>query len=355
MLLKEQIELNKNDITGSRTKNRLTVQISYAMQLIMEYYTMDYVILMDYIEDVVIIENPVQPTGMHLYQIKTKSADKQYSLNTVIKDEWFQKLYKNALKYKGNVQEATVVCNTDVIEKQNNVFSNARNNLGNMKQNLNIQKIVKAISNDLNIPQSEVDLSHFFFVRSSLSTKGHKDEVEHQFESFLLKQDSKLQVMTARAIFKTIYDDLDKKFNWELDENCADIDEIFKMKGIVSEDINNSISTGLAIQLPDVNSLFNLFKITSIKEIREYMQRYSIIKMDMFPKKNSLVYTRKNIVFFIEESIENGIEEFSDLLMTVYEKCKDRGCIPIAYSEEYYLKLLIMLLIYKYCYGGEFN
>ena len=34
MSLKEQIEMNKNDISGSRTKNRLTVQISYAMQLI---------------------------------------------------------------------------------------------------------------------------------------------------------------------------------------------------------------------------------------------------------------------------------------------------------------------------------
>ena len=39
------------------------------------------------------------------------------------------------------------------------------------------------------------------------------------------------------------------------------------------------------------------------KEIREYMQRYSIIKMDMFPKKNSLVYTRKNIVFFKESFV----------------------------------------------------
>ena len=29
MSLREQIELNKNDISGSRTKNRLTVQISY--------------------------------------------------------------------------------------------------------------------------------------------------------------------------------------------------------------------------------------------------------------------------------------------------------------------------------------
>ena len=31
MSLKEQIEMNKNDISGSRTKNRLTVQISYAI------------------------------------------------------------------------------------------------------------------------------------------------------------------------------------------------------------------------------------------------------------------------------------------------------------------------------------
>lgn len=44
-VVKRQIEMNKNDISGSRTKNRLTVQISYAMQLIMEYYSMDYVIL----------------------------------------------------------------------------------------------------------------------------------------------------------------------------------------------------------------------------------------------------------------------------------------------------------------------
>jgi len=29
MSLKEQIEMNKNDISGSRTKNRLTIQISY--------------------------------------------------------------------------------------------------------------------------------------------------------------------------------------------------------------------------------------------------------------------------------------------------------------------------------------
>ena len=77
------------------------------------------------------------------------------------------------------------------------------------------------------------------------------------------------------------------------------------------------------------------------------MQRYSQIKMDMFPKKEVLINTRKNIVLLIEESIANGVEEFPELLIDVYNKCKSKECIPTAYSEEYYLKLLVMLLIYK--------
>ena len=355
MSLKERIELNKNEIAGSRTKNRLTVQISYAMQLIMEYYSMDYVILMDYIEDVAIIENPNDPSGLHLYQVKTKSTDKQYALTTVIKDEWFQKLYRNALKYEGYVNEAALVCNTDIVNKQQNVFANKKTSLSDMEEDPNVKKIVKAIAKDLDISEQEVDLSQIFFVKSNLSTKGHKDEVEYQFENFLLKEDSNLQVATARAIFKAVYDELDYKFNWEMDENCSDITEIFKMKGVNSTDINNVISTGLAIQLPDAKILFDIFDIKSIKDIREYRQRYSQIKMDMFPKKEVLINTRKTIISLIEESVASGVEGFPELLTDVYDKCKNEECIPTAYSEEYYLKLLVMLLIYKYCYGGECN
>ena len=350
MSLKEQIEMNKIDISGSRTKNRLTVQISYAMQLIMEYHSMDYVILMDYIEDVVIIENP---TGIHLYQVKTKSTDKQYALTTVIKDEWFQKLYKNAQKFAGNVEEASLVCNTDIVNKQESVFTNGRNCLEDSKENANVKKIVKAIAEDLKISEEEVDLSRFFFVRSNLSTKGHKDEVEYQFENYLLKEDSALQIATSRAIFRTIYDELDEKFNWELDEKCSDLNEIFRKKGIVSSDINATITTGLAVQLPETNQLFNRFGISSPKEIREYTQRYSLIKMDMYSKKEVLINTKKYIVSVISKTVSDGVEDFSDMLETVYEECVDDEKIAAVYSEEYYLKLLIMLLAYKYCFGGD--
>ena len=92
--LENIITSSTKEIAGSRTKNRLTIQISYAIQLIMEFYSTDFVVMMDYIEDVAVISNPDDPSSIHMYQIKTKSADKQYRLSAVIKDEWFQKLYR---------------------------------------------------------------------------------------------------------------------------------------------------------------------------------------------------------------------------------------------------------------------
>ena len=56
MSLKDRISESQKEIAGSRTKNRLTVQISYAIQLIMDFYSTDFLVMMDYIEDVSITQ-----------------------------------------------------------------------------------------------------------------------------------------------------------------------------------------------------------------------------------------------------------------------------------------------------------
>ena len=144
MLLSDIISSTHKEIAGSRTKNRLTVQISYAIQLLMEFYPTDFLIMMDYIEDVSIISDPENPSGIHLYQVKTKSSDKQYLLSTVIGEKWFQKLYANAQKYETYLGSASVVCNTDIvtsISKPNcGVFANARTVLEDKAIQNNIKK-----------------------------------------------------------------------------------------------------------------------------------------------------------------------------------------------------------------------
>lgn len=352
MSLAETISENIKEIAGSRTKNRLTIQISYAMQLIIEFYSMDFIVLMDYIEDVAIIDDPDNPSSIHMYQVKTKSADKQYSLATVISDKWFQKLYGNALKYGCYVSDATLVCNTDIINNQENVFKNEKDKLADHLTNDNIKKIRKAIADDQGITEEDVDLSKFYFIRSDLSTKGHKEEVEHQFEDFLVEKDPNLQVATARVLYRLIYDELDSKFNNEIDEECSDIGEIFEKKGVRSDTIENMITNSLAVQLPILDKLLEKFEISSLSEIQNYSSKYPQIKMDMFSDKGLLAETRKRIQNIIEEVFKTGVESFTQALSSVYEECVHTECIPTVYSEEYYLKLMIMIMIYKSAFGN---
>ena len=149
MSLGDLISSCHKEIAGSRTKNRLTIQISYAIQLIMDFYSTDFLVMMDYIEDVSVISDPDNPSAIHLYQIKTKSTDRQYLLSAVIKDEWFQKLYRNALKYSDYVDSASLVCNTDIVVSGTEVFPNERTGLDDKSIEENIKKIRKAIAKNM--------------------------------------------------------------------------------------------------------------------------------------------------------------------------------------------------------------
>ena len=357
MLLSDIISSTHKEIAGSRTKNRLTVQISYAIQLIMEFYSTDFLIMMDYIEDVSIISDPENPSGIHLYQVKTKSSDKQYLLSTVIGEKWFQKLYANAQKYETYLGSASVVCNTDIvtsISKPNcGVFANARTVLEDKAIQNNIKKIRKAIANDQQVDETDIDLSKFYFVRSALSTKGHKEEVEHQFQNFLFKQDVDLQVATAKSIFSILYDELDKRFNEEISEECTDVEEIFSKKGMDGKNIKAIISCGLAIQIPALDKLFADFNIISVQERRRYSTQYTQIKMDMYSNIFLFVELKRTLLSFIEIENSNGVDDMPGLLNSVYKRASECEFIPAGYQDVYYLKMLIMILIYKFCYGGE--
>lgn len=357
MPLSDIISDTHKEIAGSRTKNRLTVQISYAIQLIMEFYSTDFLIMMDYIEDVSVISDPDTPSTIHLYQVKTKSSDKQYLLSTVIGDKWFQKLYANAQKYGEHLGSASVVCNTDIVtsasKSGSEVFANERTALNDKTIQANIRKICKAIANDQQVDEAEIDLSKFFFVRSTLSTKGHKEEIEHQFQDFLLTQDADLQVATAKSIFSLLYDELDKRFNEEPSEDCSDMHEIFNKKGLDGRDIKSIISCGLAIQIPTLDKLFADFNITSVSERRRYTSQYTQIKIDMYANISLFVMLKRTLLTFIEEENSNGIDDMPGLLKVVYTRTHESELVPSAYQNEHYLKMLIMILIYKYCYGGE--
>ena len=354
MSLDRIISSTNKEIVGSRTKNRLTVQISYAIQLIMDFYSSDFLVMMDYIEDISIITDPENPASIHLYQLKTKSSDKQYRMTTVISEKWFQKLYITAQKYGEYMSSASVVCNTDVISSDGNeVFPNEKTMLSDPTIQTNIRKIRKAIATDQGVEEKDIDLSKFFFVRTTLSTKGHKEEAEHQFQNFLFKQDPDLQVATAKSIFTFLYDKLDAKFNNEISDVCTDTQEIYAKKGLSSAEIKDIISCGLAVQIPSKEQLFAEFNIKSIQAKRMYSSCYSRIKIDMYSDSIGFIDLKKTIAKTIATTCSEGVDELPTLLNVVYSKLSENQSISTVYKDEYYLKMLIMILSFKYCNGSD--
>ena len=68
-----QIEKIYKDMSGSIAKNRLTIQLSFAIQLIVDLYSVEeFTIYMDCIEDIAVKTVDNEQEKLFMYQVKTK-------------------------------------------------------------------------------------------------------------------------------------------------------------------------------------------------------------------------------------------------------------------------------------------
>ena len=80
--------------------------------------------------------------------------------------------------------------------------------------------------------------------------------------------------------------------------------------------------------------------------------QYRQIKIDMYSDMQVFINLKQAIIRSVEEACNSGIDDIPSLLADVYARTISDDTIPTAYRDEYYLKTLIMILAYKYCYGG---
>ena len=97
-----------------------------------------------------------------------------------------------------------------------------------------------------------------------------------------------------------------------------------------------------------------MFNVTAMNEIRKYNEKYKQIKVDYLNDIKLLVDTRIAISKVIDDVMQTAEDGAKELLDAVLNECNKRDIIPIAFSEEYYIKMLLMIMIYKavYCDGG---
>ena len=75
--IQQMIEFPPDDNSGSSSSNRFAYQKNWALYKMLELEQLgrDYMIVMDYHEDVVIIDASIEDNNIDFYQVKTKKGD----------------------------------------------------------------------------------------------------------------------------------------------------------------------------------------------------------------------------------------------------------------------------------------
>ena len=340
-------------MSGSIAKNRLTIQLSFAIQLIVDLYEIsDYTILLDCIEDVAVKTFNEDHEKIYLYQIKTKGKD-EFDLKYIIKKEWFEKLYKHKSEFDGLDYEVNLVTNVDITENKQPIFVNDKanfasdivENAGGKDEKKRLYLIKKIISEKEGIALNDVDLSKFYFIKTNLHTDTHKEQAKLIFMDFINRLDGNAEIAKARAFFLTLYDTLDSRFNNEINPANTNYDEIVAHKGYTKEEFNSALQTYMNESIPKTTDLFNLLNVKSIQDQRQMSGNRVKFLMDLMSDDAPFNKFIEEILKFIEKST------IDDLLTNCVNYVLENSSISPIYKDEGYIKFATAYVYYRFING----
>lgn len=333
----------KNDKkAGSRAYNRLDIQISQALHFAIELYdSLDYLLVLDYDDDITLYDDISRSNIVSYYQLKTK--EDSISISTALTESWISKLYNHLNKPDLIIKELALITNCPVKLTNRSLVTDERTAFLSFNEQT-IHAIKKDISEKHSIPISNVDLSKFYHMRTILTIDSHRDLVEKEASDFLYARFPYIKVETMKTIFASVIGTLCKKQSYEHlpDETC--IENLHQKKGFSKDDFARIINYSIRINIPGFDEIENfLIKQADSKDIALAYTRI-------------LVDSRKNTKTFLDafnclENIINNTPFSTEVILWDYCKhCKhifdqDMPKIAFLYSDTLYIEVLTVCII----------
>jgi hypothetical protein len=262
---------------GSATYNKFKFQIAVAIELLLELAreNKDFWLLMDYLEDVVVIENYNEEVSIiSFYQVKSKEKN-AITIGNVISEKFLDKMHYNISAFRDHDCNAFLITNCGINFNGNTVSDTAKVNLkeyldkiittGDTKKDLNEnefrlkkkKEIIKSISKSEKIKEEDVDLSKFFLLTTTLTLNDYDRQISGSFVDFMGETHPGLTGESIHTIKEKIWNDLDKKNKFVIGDNAVDESYILRNKGITRKGFDEIVSAQKLLQFPTYTDLAN--------------------------------------------------------------------------------------------------
>lgn len=248
-------------VAGSRSFNRLDMQVSQTLHMAVELYDeFNYLLVLDHYDDITLFNLDAEPLVVSYYQMKT--SDEIITIDSAIRNEWLAKLHAQLNRPEDwIVKELGLITNTPLEVKYNLISEKgkkypreaklAADRTPFIKLPQSVQdKIRSDIADKLHISENQVDLSKFAHLHTTLTIDRHKDLVEKEMGDFLHEKYPRIKVDTVKAIYGTLIDLLTKRQEYERLPADAEFDEVKKHKGFTRTELSRVIDETILMSLP---------------------------------------------------------------------------------------------------------
>ncbi|PEB72607.1 hypothetical protein COM89_26880 [Bacillus thuringiensis] len=218
--------------SGSRSANRFSFQKNWALIKILELHKnkLEYLIVLDYHDDVLILDSEVNPTKIEFYQIKTRSEGKgNWTISALIKTKKGQdgeilnsmlgKLYTNKLNFPNETKSLNFVSN-----KTYNIKLPNKKNVKDSSQILipfsticptEKKKVEEGLKTEMNVTECADIFNNTFLHSTPLSLTESK---EHTIgKSSQLLKDMGYYEIDPDLFYKYLYGEIELRNDYEME------------------------------------------------------------------------------------------------------------------------------------------
>lgn len=333
------------DLSGSRTKNRFRIELLWGIEKILEsFHEADFAAVFDYVCDIEMHFND----RLELYQVKSRNATKQFTLNELItvekdtKNSILGKLFLIRTTSPSLKMKLAIVSNVCLKEKTNILSVIGETQLSSLDTDLT-DKIKKSISKE--IGATLTDLSEGFYIYTPINLINPVDDLKgkliSEFEAIKGCEPKK-----PNALWRLVFDTVQSKACYELP--IAEYDELIKMKGITKQEFSNMLDCyvdNIDISVDKTESYIN--SLPNIGDRRRLNLSFRKIVMEI--QKSSLLNSceKKVVDFLLQQEETTGLKDVSEEIEILLNE--DFG-LPIEYSF-YDKKAFYALIINKFAEG----
>ena len=349
--------LIKADTTaGSRSFNRFEMQVSQTLHMAIELYdSLNYLLILDHYDDITLFDLDAAPLAVSYYQLKT--SDRTITIDSAITENWIAKLYAQLSRPEGwLVKELGLITNVP-LEVKYKVESQKKRKLDRIenltaehtpfsKLNPVVQERIRSdIAEKFGKKPEEVDLSRFAHLRTTLSITSHRDLAEKEMSDFLYDKYPKITVETVKGIYAAMIELLSRRQSYETMPENAELEEVWKHKGVTRDDFNRVIDQAISISIPEYADIENLLKPKEEDKARVSLA-YVTIATDSNKRNNQSLYELFQITqVAVKEQPFDGSKTAWDYCEEVARSIKAKNPLLCAPYDGLYIPVLITCLL----------